>query len=82
MSFWKHEPPKPTEAFRNFGPMRESRPMALATSSTSAPVASHRAEIELIDEIRCARKALATSFESSDDQRLVVMMRSRGTQRA
>ena len=24
MSFWKQEPPKPTEAFRNFAPMRES----------------------------------------------------------
>ncbi len=82
MSFWKQEPPKPTEALRNFGPIRESRPIARATSSTSAPVASHRAEIELIEEMRWARKALATSFESSEDQRLVVMIRSRGTQRA
>src|SRR5271154_4150265 len=82
MSFWKQDPPNPTEAFRNFGPILESRPIALATSSTSAPVASHRAEIELIDEIRCARNAFATSFESSEDQRLVVMIRSRGTQRA
>ncbi len=82
MSFWKHDPPNPTEAFRNFGPMRESLPMALATSSTSAPVASQSAEIELIEEMRWARKAFATSFESSDDQRLVVMIRSRGTHRA
>ena len=82
MSFWKQEPPNPTEALRNLGPMRESRPIALATSSTSAPVDSQRAEIELIDEMRWARKALATSFESSDDHRLVVTMRSRGTQRA
>src|SRR5215212_1255270 len=80
MSFWKQEPPKPTEAFKNFGPMRESLPIALATSSTSAPVASHKAEIELIEEMRCARKALATSLDNSDDHRLVVMMRSRGTQ--
>src|SRR3954464_15859362 len=80
MSFWKHDPPKPTDAFRNFGPIRESLPIAFATSSTSAPVASHNAEIELIDEIRCARNALATSLDSSDDQRFVVMMRSRGTQ--
>ena len=80
MSFWKHEPPKPTEERRNLGPMRESAPMARATSSTSAPVASQRAEMELIEEIRCARKALATSLESSDDHRLVVRMRSRGTQ--
>jgi hypothetical protein len=82
MSFWKQEPPNPTELFRNFGPMRLSLPIALATSSTSAPVASQSAEIELIDEMRCARNALATSLESSDDQRLVVMIRSRGTQRA
>jgi hypothetical protein len=31
MSFWKHEPPKPTEALRNLGPMRESMPIACAT---------------------------------------------------
>ena len=60
--------------------MRLSRPMALATSSTSAPVASHKAEMELMEEMRWARKAFATSLESSDDQRLVVMIRSRGTQ--
>src|ERR1019366_8739657 len=82
MSFWKHEPPKPTDAFRNLGPILESLPIAFATSSTSAPVASQSAEIELIEEMRCARNAFATSFESSDDQRLVVMMRSLGTQRA
>ncbi len=44
--------------------MRESMPMATATSLTSAPVFSHSAEIELIDEMRCARKALATSLDS------------------
>ena len=82
MSLRKHDPPKPTDARRNFGPIRESLPMASATSPTSAPVASQSAEIELIDEIRCARKAFATSFDSSDDQRFVVRMRSRGTQRA
>jgi len=64
MSFWKHDPPKPTEERRNFGPMRESTPMACATSSTLAPVASQSAEIELIDEMRWARKAFAVSFES------------------
>ena len=36
MSFWKHEPPKPTDALRNLGPMRESVPMACATCDTSA----------------------------------------------
>ena len=30
--------------------------------------------------MRCARNALATSLESSEDQRFVVMIRSRGTQ--
>merc|ERR1719384_855397 len=32
ISFWKHEPPKPTEAPRNFAPMRVSAPMARETS--------------------------------------------------
>ena len=82
MSFWKQEPPKPIEAFRNLGPIRESPPIARATSSTSAPVASQRAETELIEEMRWARKALATSFESYEDQRLVRRIRSRGTHRA
>ena len=59
--------------------MRESAPMAKATSSTSASVASQRAEILLMEEILCARKALATSFDNSEDQRLVVKIRSRGT---
>mmetsp|Transcript_11865 Transcript_11865/g.36901 ORF Transcript_11865/g.36901 Transcript_11865/m.36901 type:complete len:414 (-) Transcript_11865:231-1472(-) len=81
-SFWKHEPPKPTDALRNLGPMRESEPMARLTSSTSAPVASHTAEMALMDEMRWARKALAVSFESSDDHTRVVRMRSRGTQLA
>jgi len=68
---------EPTEALRNCGPMRGSVPTARATSSTSAPLASHSAEIELIDDMRCARNALATSLESSEDHRFVVMMRSR-----
>ena len=78
MSFWKHEPPNPTEAFKNFDPIRESEPMALATSSTSASVASHSAEIALMEEIRCAKKALAVSFESSEDHTLVVSIFSFG----
>ena len=81
MSFWKHEPPKPTDDLRNLGPMRESTPIAYATSDTSAPVASHSAEIELIDEMRCARKAFAVSLESSADHRLVVRTCWVGTQR-
>ncbi len=35
-----------------------------------------------MDEMRWARKALATSLESSLDHRLVVRMRSLGTQLA
>ena len=53
--------------------------MAYATSSTSASVASHSAEMLLIDEMRCARNALAVSFDSSALQRFDSMMRSRGT---
>ena len=31
MSFWKHEPPKPTDDLRNLGPMRVSTPIECAT---------------------------------------------------
>ena len=48
MTFWKQLPPKPGPAFRNFGPMRESLPMARPTSRTSAPVASQKAAVLLI----------------------------------
>src|SRR5690606_7298689 len=82
ISFWKQEPPKPTDAFRNFGPIRETCPMARETSATFAPVTSHSSEIALMEDTRCARKALATSFDNSDDHKLVVRMRSRGTQEA
>jgi hypothetical protein len=51
MSFWKQLPPKPTEAFKKLGPIRLSIPQALATSSISAPVASHTALKELTEEI-------------------------------
>ena len=73
---------KPTEDLRNFGPIRLSVPMACATSSTLAPVASQSAEIALIEEIRWARNALAVSLDNSEDQRLVVIIFSRGTQEA
>ena len=43
---------------------------------------AQRAEMELMLEIRWARKALATSFDSSEDQRFVVIICSRGTQLA
>ena len=38
-------------AFKNFDPIRESIPTANATSFTSAPVSSHKAEIEFIELI-------------------------------
>lgn len=47
------------DACKNFEPMRESRPTALATSVTSAPVASHTADNELMLDIRCAKNAFA-----------------------
>ena len=49
----------PTLALRNLSPILESLPIALATSDTSAPVDSHTADMALMLEIRCARKALA-----------------------
>ena len=66
MSFWKQDPPKPTEALRNFGPIRESVPMARATSFTYAPVRSHNLEMELMLLTRWANIALATNFDSSE----------------
>lgn len=42
----------PILALRNFGPIRESSPTALATSLTDAPVDSQIAEIVLILDIR------------------------------
>src|SRR5690606_27719500 len=80
MSFWKQEPPNPTEAFKNLGPIRESIPMALATSSTLASVCSQSSEMALMEEIRCAKKALAVNLDNSDDHRLVFKILSWGTQ--
>lgn len=62
--------------------MRESLPTAIATCSTSAPVASHSALIAFMELMRCAKNAFAVSLLSSLDQRFVVMILSRGTQRA
>ena len=76
----KQDPPNPGPAFKNFEPIRESIPMARETSVTSASVTSHIEAIVLMEEIRWARKALDTSFESSLLQRLVVIKRSFETQ--
>jgi len=76
----KQEPPKPTLALRNLGPRRLSRPIARDTSATSASVFSHSAETAFMEDILWARKALATSFESSLLHMLLSMIFSRGTQ--
>lgn len=65
MSLGRHPPPKPTPAFKNFQPMRSSRPMAFASWVTSAPVTSLISAMALINEILVARKALADTFTSS-----------------
>ena len=57
-------------------------PMALATSSTSAPVTSQSSEMELMEDTRWARKALAVNLDSSEDHKLVVKIFSSGTQAA
>src|SRR6516225_8759230 len=57
VSLGKHEPPKPGPAWRNFAPMRLSRPMPRATSCTSAPTCSHRSAISLMNVILVARNA-------------------------
>merc|ERR1719352_1904871 len=81
MSFWKQEPPKPTDDLRNLGPMRVSTPIECATSVTLAPVTSQRAEMLLMLEMRCARKAFAVSFDSSALHKLVVSTCGFGTHR-
>ena len=52
-------------ACRNFGPMRSSRPMPRATSTTSAPVSSQTLAISLMNEIFVARNALEASLTIS-----------------
>ena len=49
MSFWKQLPPNPTEVFKKLLPILESIPIALDTSSMSAPVSSQSSDKELID---------------------------------
>ena len=51
MSFLKQLPPKPGPAFKNLLPILVSVPIAFATSLIFAPVDSHNAEIELIEDI-------------------------------
>lgn len=76
ISFWKQDCPNPTEAFKNLYPIRPSASIALAISSTLAPVFSYKTKFALIEDICCAKNVLAVSFDYSEDQTLVVIMRS------
>ena len=58
----KQEPPYPIPAWRNLGPIRLSRPIPYATSSTSAPSSSETLAISLMNEILVARKAFEASL--------------------
>ena len=53
MSFWKQEPPKPTEAIRNLFPIRLSAPIAEATWLTSAPEKRQNLYFELEASLVC-----------------------------
>ena len=80
MSFLKQLPPNPGPESKNFFPILLSLPIASATSWILAPVDSHNAEIELIEEILWAKKAFAVNLESSELQRLVFRILFFGTQ--
>src|SRR4029079_7600242 len=71
VSFESQEPPNPGPACRNFGPMRESRPMPMATSCTFAPTRSQMLAISLMKVIFTARKPFAAYLISSDDSTFV-----------
>src|SRR5262245_66635341 len=71
-SFPKQEPPQPTPAFRNFGPMRLSNPNPRTTSLMSAPTRSQMLAISLAKLILVARKALAAYLIISAEARSVV----------
>ena len=62
--------------------MRVSLPTAVATWSTSAPVASQSALIEFIELMRYAKNALAVSLLNSLDHKFVLMIFSGATQRS
>lgn len=51
-----------------------------AAAARHPPVASQSAEMEFMEEMRCASMALAVSLASSADHRLARRMRSWGTQ--
>ena len=76
----KQLPPNPGPESKNFEPILLSVPMARDTSRTSAPVDSHKALIELIALIRCAKKAFAVNFANSLLQIFVCKIFDSGTQ--
>ena len=55
-----------SKTWRNLWPRRESSPTAFATSLTSAPVASHTADMALMLEMRWAKKALAAYIHRTE----------------
>src|SRR5262249_44471368 len=68
----KHEPPQPTPAFKNFGPMRLSSPKPRTTSLTSEPTRSQMLAISFAKLILVARNALAAYLIISAEARSVV----------
>src|SRR5262249_60611129 len=68
----KQEPPQPTPAFKNFGPMRLSNPKPRTTSLMSAPTRSQMLAISLAKLILVARKALAAYLIISAEAKSVV----------
>ena len=70
----KQLPPNPGPDLRNSFPILRSLPIANETSLISAPVASQRADIEFIELILCAKKALAVSYDNSELHKLVVII--------
>ncbi len=75
----KQLPPNPGPASKNFEPILLSEPMALATSLTSAPVASQIAPIEFMELILWAKKSFDVSFANSLLQILVCNILCFGT---
>ena len=74
MSFLKQLPSNPGPALRNSLPILLSVPIASETSFILAPVLSHNDDIEFIELIRWAKKALAVNFESSELHKSVVII--------
>src|SRR5262245_18310898 len=72
ISLPKQEPPQPTPALRNLGPIRPSNPNPRTTSLISAPTRSQIFAISLAKLILVARNALAAYLIISAEARSVV----------